>query len=224
MSINNKIRQSLARQNHYFAQTDRFLLAVSGGIDSQCLLLSMPHILGPSRCFAVGVNHGLRPEASAELDLAEALAVRVGVPFKRINIQVERGGNLQARARDARYEALRQAKEECDANYIVTAHHANDRAETFLFRLIRGKGLGSLAVMPELNGDIYRPMLEVTREEIEKHLKCWGVNYARDPSNEDEHYTRVWIRKTLIPMLQEKNPQINNRINDIVEELLQDKT
>jgi len=84
--------------------------------------------------------------------LAEALADKVGVPFKRINIKVAPDSNLQSRARDARYEALRQAKDELGADYIITAHHADDRAETFLFRLIRGRGLGSLAVMPELNG------------------------------------------------------------------------
>ncbi|HEY4159853.1 MAG TPA: ATP-binding protein, partial [Polyangiaceae bacterium] len=110
----------------------RVLVAVSGGGDSTALL----HVLAKlAPRFALllsahGVDHGLRPEAETELDLAEAHAVRLGIAFSRESVGVEPGGNLQARARAARHASLRRAAEACGATAIATAHHADDRAET----------------------------------------------------------------------------------------------
>lgn len=126
------------------------LVAVSGGPDSMALLHVLARLgeeLGV-RVLAHGVDHGLRPEARAELDLAEALARSVSVPFARTTVQVEAGGNLQARARTVRFAALAAAARSAGANTIATAHHADDRAETVLLRLLRGAGPRGLGVLP----------------------------------------------------------------------------
>src|SRR5512142_3181471 len=125
------------------------LLAVSGGVDSTALL----HVMASLResfgfeLHAHGVNHGLRPEAPLELDQAERIAASLGVRFDRTDLRIPKGGNLQARARQARYAALRQRAQTVGATWIATAHHANDRAETVLMRLMRGSGPTGLSVL-----------------------------------------------------------------------------
>lgn len=216
-----EIKKSIELLTSNFYGRPKFLLAVSGGPDSQCLLLAFSHVarkLGLS-CVAVGVNHGLRPEADAELELAKDLASKVGVPYKRVGIKVAKGGNLMARARDARYKALLAEADAQECDYVVTAHHFDDRAETVMIRLIRGENLGSLGVLPMLNGRVFRPMLQVTRADIERHLKRWGVSFATDPSNSNTHYLRIKIRKEIMPMFEALNPKFKARLNAIADEV-----
>ena len=117
----------------------RVLVATSGGPDSQALLDVLASLRAPLGLvvLAHGVDHGLRESAASELDLAEELARRLEVPFGRSTLRVTEGANLQARARAARYEALGAAAQ---GALIATGHHADDRAETVLLRLLRGAG------------------------------------------------------------------------------------
>lgn len=124
------------------------VVAVSGGPDSMALLSTLAR-LGPREGWTLhahGVDHGLRPEAAEELDLAEAFARSVGVPWSRTRLSIPRGGNLQARARELRWKALAAVARSRGAA-IATAHHADDRAETVLMRLLRGAGLRGLGVL-----------------------------------------------------------------------------
>lgn len=197
-----------------------FTLAVSGGADSQCLLLSFPRVakeMGHS-CIAVGIDHGFRSEANAELDLASSLAKQSNIPFHRIKVEVIDGPDgKQAHARDARYNAL------FDFGFtVVTAHHFDDYAETVMIRLLRGHNIGSLKVLPEVSNNgtgVFRPMLSVTRERIITHLNRWGISYANDPSNDDTDYLRVKIRKEILPLLETLNPKIKERLVNLSEEL-----
>lgn len=218
MNVNKAIKNSIQQ----FVKPKKFVLAVSGGGDSQCLLKAFSHIVKPfgHKCLAVGVNHGLRPEADLELDLAAALAETVGVPFRRVKLNLEPGSNIQCRARDARYAALTQIADEFGARFIVTAHHFDDRAETVLFRLLRGEGIGSLGVMPFVSGHIFRPMLHVKRQRILSYLKRWDVPFATDPSNVNNKYLRSRIRHEILPLLESINPQIKSRLNAISDEVL----
>ena len=211
------ITESLQR-NYKTPKT--FTLGVSGGADSQCLLLSFPHIakkLGHT-CIAVGIDHGFRKEANDELDLAEALAKKLHITFYRKKVNVIDGPDgKQAHARDARYNAL------FDFGYtVVTAHHFDDYAETVMIRLIRGHNIGSLKVLPEVSANgtgVFRPMLHVTKERILTHLKRWNIDYANDPSNDDLHYLRVKIRKEIMPMFEQLNPKFKERLINLSEEL-----
>lgn len=189
---------------------DRVLVAVSGGPDSMALLHVLARLaprLGVTLA-AHGVDHGLRAEAAAELDLAEALATRLGVPFARSRVRVEPGGNLQARARHARYAALEGAAARFGDALIATAHHADDRAETVILRLLRGAGPRGLAVLPPRAGSRIRPLIRARRTDIQLHLQRHGVDSARDPSNLDRRFARVRVRLDVLPLLESLSPRI----------------
>ena len=221
--IPNYIREAYT---NYTPGVKKFILAVSGGSDSQCLLKKFPHALRKEcECLAVGVNHGFRPEADSELDLAESLATSIGIPFKRIRlrIDVKPGDSLQSVAREKRYEALFGAAKEYGTNYIVTAHHKHDLAETIMIRLLRGSGIDGLKVMPVVKdiGDykIFRPLLKVDKEMILKELNHFKIKWAEDPSNQKEEYFRVWVRNNLFPMIKEKSPSFEDTLINISNEL-----
>lgn len=210
---------TLAIKRNYTSPT-KFTLGVSGGADSQCLLLSFPRIaqeLGHT-CISVGIDHGFRSEANSELDLAEELALKSNIPFHRVKVKVIDGPlGKQAHARDARYNALFDFK-----NVVVTAHHFDDYAETVMIRLLRGHNIGSLKVLPEVSNNgsgVFRPMLSVTRERIITHLNRWNIKYANDPSNDNTDYLRVKIRKEILPLLESINPKIKERLVNLSEEL-----
>ena len=164
--------ERLVRDEHLFGPGDVVLCACSGGPDSNALL----HVLGLLRprlghvLVAHGVDHGLRAGAAAELDVARAVAEPLGVPFAVSQVTVGPGGNLQARARAARYEALAGAAVAAGARVIATGHTADDRAETLLLRLLRGSGPRGLAVLPPrappsvpCSPDLVRPLRDQER-------------------------------------------------------------
>jgi len=192
----------------------RVLVAVSGGPDSMALL----HVLAGLRArlafglFAHGVDHGVRPEASEELDLAQTFSRSVDVPFARTRVAVRPGGNLQARARDQRWDALRAAAARVGADRIATGHHADDRAETMLIRLLRGTGPRGLAALPAkvADRDLYRirPLVRARRADVEAHIARHGIPCARDPSNRDPRFLRTRVRYELLPLLERLGPRV----------------
>ncbi|MCA9633742.1 MAG: tRNA lysidine(34) synthetase TilS [Myxococcales bacterium] len=196
------------------------LVAVSGGPDSMALL----HALCLSReklglqLWAHGVDHGLRAEAEAELDLAERLARQHGVVFTRSRVELGRGGNLQARARSARYRELEEVAGRVGA-LICTAHHANDRAETVLLRILRGSGPGGLAVLPARSGDRVRPMIRASREDVLRHVARHRLEVATDPSNADPRFLRVRVRRELLPLLEQLSPGIVGHLTALADQL-----
>ena len=189
---------------------DHVLVAVSGGGDSIALL----HVLALLRrklgfgLSAHGVDHGLRPEAAAELAVAQALATTLRVPFDTTALRLRAGGNLQARAREARFRALRNAAGRHGANLIATAHHAEDRAETMLMRLLRGAGPRGLAVLPPRDGVLVRPFIRARKAAILAHLARHHLAHCHDPSNDDRRFLRVRVRQEVVPMLESISPAI----------------
>ncbi|HEX6277664.1 MAG TPA: tRNA lysidine(34) synthetase TilS, partial [Polyangiaceae bacterium] len=180
------------REECDIARGTRVLVAVSGGPDSMALLDVLARV-APKLGFeltAHGVDHGLRPEAAAELDVAEGHATRLGVPFARTRVRVAPGGNLQARARDARYAALETAQRVTGAELLATAHHAGDRAETVLLRLLRGSGPRGLGVLAPRAERRIRPLIRARRADVVLHLERHGVPFADDPSNRDRRHLR----------------------------------
>jgi len=199
----------------------RVLVAVSGGPDSMALLDVLAR-LAPKLHFelaAHGVDHGLRAEASAELDVAERHCRALGVAFARTSVAVAPGGNLQARARAARYAALEAALERIGAAFIATAHHADDRAETVLLRLLRGAGPRGLAVLPPRAGRRLRPLVRARKSDVRLHLARHGVASAEDPSNRDRRHLRVRVREELLPLLAELSPGIVEHLNALADAL-----
>lgn len=217
--INQEISRSLAETG---VSNEKLVVAVSGGPDSQVLLSAISHVSKRHgvKIFAVGIDHCLRNEANAELDLAEGLAQSLSVPFHRFKVTVSPGASVQAMAREARYAMLNEFADDVGARYITTAHHYDDRAETVLIRLLRGKNIGSMGVLPVISGRVFRPMLKVTRQDVMNYCKRWDLKYATDPSNSNDKYLRVKIRNEILPLLEELNPQIRSRLNDLADEAL----
>lgn len=188
----------------------RVLLALSGGGDSMALLHVLS-LLAKKQGFCLtahGVDHGLRPEASLELDRAEACCRALGVAFSRTVFLLPQGGNVQARARDARRNALTAAAAFVQAEFIATAHHADDRAETVLLRLLRGSGPLGLAVLPPRAGVWIRPQCRARKSDILAHLARHQLAFADDPSNLNRRFLRTRVRFELLPLLDQLSPQI----------------
>ena len=202
------------------------IAAISGGPDSMALLHVLA-LLGPKLGIAVhahGVDHGLRPEAALELDVAEAFAKRIGVPFDRTVLRLSRGGNMQARARDARYEALAVAAGVRGARTIATAHHADDRAETVLLRLLRGAGPRGLAVLParaplDAEVELLRPLLRARRTDVLAHLERHAIPFATDPSNDSSRFLRTRVRREVLPLLETLSPGIVSHLVALADQL-----
>lgn len=200
---------------------ERILVAVSGGGDSAALLHALSKLapeLGVS-LVAHGVDHGLRAEAAAELDLAATLAAGCGVPFERTSVCVAPGGNLQARARLARRQALERAAKACSASRIATAHHQDDRAETVLIRLLGGADPSGLAVLPPIAGVWIRPLIRTRKSAVLAHLRRHKIGFAEDPSNQDPRYLRVRVRRELLPLMQELSPGIVDHLTRLADDI-----
>ncbi len=226
-SLRTLARRALAGETK-LAAGSAVIVAVSGGPDSMALLDVMADLAASFalRVHAHGVDHGLRAEASRELDGAEAHARRREIPFGRTRVSVARGGNLQARARVARWRALVAAAEAADARAIATAHHADDRAETVLLRLLRGAGARGLAAMPPRGPapaassvEVIRPLLRARKADIVAHLTRRAIGYAADPSNDDPRYLRTRVRREVLPLLEELSPGIVRHLEAVADEL-----
>lgn len=201
------------------------LCACSGGPDSSALLHVLALLrrrLGHELC-AVGVDHGLRVGAAAELEVAASLAHQLDVPFETRRVEVPRRGNLQMQARVERHRALQRAAHERGAAVVALGHTADDRAETVLLRLLRGAGPRGLGAMPPRSPspvageqaaetDLVRPLLAARRSDVLAHLRRHGVAYATDPSNDDRRFLRTRVRHELMPLLEELSPRVGEHL------------
>jgi tRNA(Ile)-lysidine synthase len=179
----------------------RFGLAVSGGADSLAMLL-LAHAAVPGEFQVATVDHGLRPEAAGECALVERACAERGIRCDVLQVELH-PGNLQAAARDARYAALGQWARERHLASIATAHHSDDQAETLLMRLNRGSGVAGLSgvrertEVPGTRIPLIRPLLFFRRVELKRVVARENLAPVRDPSNEDERFDRVRLRKAL---------------------------
>jgi tRNA(Ile)-lysidine synthase len=223
-----KIAERTIADERLLGAGDFVLVAVSGGPDSMALL----HVLAKlaprfgARLAAHGVDHGLRAAAADELALARRFAADLGVPFDTSRVEVGPGANLMARAREARYTALEAALRrwtERDPSAqgarltIATGHHADDRAETVLIRLLRGTGPAGLAVLPPRSQHLVRPLIRARRADILSHIERHVVPHADDPTNRDPRFLRTRVRRELLPLLTELSPRIVQHLCDLAD-------
>lgn len=205
----------------------RLLLAVSGGLDSICLahyFITNRDVLGVEWLGIAHVNHGLRA-GSADLDekLVRDFATAYGIPFFCAHLDgaalKSAEGSLEENARDARYDALRNFAEEALADAILTAHHAGDQAETVYMRLRRGTTLAGLRGMQSIRQTaktpIYRPFLNVPREELRDYARKNSLTWREDESNTDTKFTRNLVRQKLLPALEETNAGASAQLSRI---------
>ncbi len=185
-----------ARASGLIRPGEPLLVLVSGGGDSVCLL-DVALRLG-ARVSVLHVNHGLREGAADDEAFVRALCERLDVPLHAESVELGAdAGNLQARARDARY-AL--AERLAPGDYAA-AHTASDQAETVLYRLASSPGSRALHGMAPRRGRLVRPLLEVTREEVRGYLDGRGLEWREDPSNADRRFARARVRHELLDAL-----------------------
>ena len=209
---------------------DRVIVGVSGGADSVCLLLillEMQRDMGFD-VVAVHVNHGLRgAEADADEAFVKYFCEERGVPLEIYHVDVaaiakERKQSAEEAGREVRRECFEQARVKHSGTKIALAHHQNDNAETFLFRLARGTGLKGLGGMAPVKGEYIRPLLCADRSEIEAYLSEQSISYCTDASNVSDEYARNRIRNHVIPFLQdEMNTKVIQHMSDTMEQMRQ---
>lgn len=215
------------------AETARIVAAVSGGADSLALLIALHVIhrrrgLGPDALHVVHVHHHLRgDDADADAAFVSEYAARLGHPSVMLHLDpASFKGNVAAAARDARYAALSDAAGAASAEFVATAHHADDQLETVLMAIGRGSGLSGLAGMPrrralpERDGagrQLVRPMLACRRTDAESLCAAAGTVWREDPSNDDRSRTRTAIRHTVVPALEAILPGAADRIGAVTE-------
>lgn len=191
------------------------VVAYSGGIDSQVLLHAMTQLRKTSPTInlkAIHIHHGLSRNADKWLAFCEQQCRVLNVPLHAIHVSVdETGDGIEAAARQARYEALISAT--AKGGVLMTAHHADDQVETLLLQLKRGagpKGLAGIAPLASLSDDksLLRPLLDVSRQDIERYAEEHQLEWVEDESNQDTRFERNFLRKQVLPALYQQWPHL----------------
>lgn len=217
MNFKSRIEIYIAKHG-LMSKNDRVLVTLSGGADSVSLLMVLLS-LGYD-CVAVHCNFHLRGEESfrdqhfAE-DLCRKLDVRLMVrDFDTIAYSTENGVSIEMAARTQRYSAFEELRNECGAEVIAVAHHRDDSVETVLLNLTRGTGIRGLTGIKPKNGYIVRPLLCVSKSDIEDYLKSLDQSFVTDSTNLLSDFTRNKIRLRLLPLMREINPSVEDSIMD----------
>lgn len=209
----NKLR-SFMRMHAMLESGDKVICAVSGGADSVALLFAM-YLLSEKMNFtleAAHFNHGLRGEESDEdARFVAALCGRLEIPLHMEQGRVVAGKKgLEAAARNARYDFL-----ESIPGKIATAHTADDNAETVLMHMVRGTGLRGLGGIAPVRGNIIRPMLTVTRQEVIEFLQEYNLSWREDSTNGTNDFLRNRLRHRVMPLLKEENPSLVQNLSSM---------
>ncbi len=182
--------------------TDRVLVACSGGLDSVVLLDLCLERLGAPRVVVAHVDHAVRPGSAHDADFVAALAAREGV--EAWSVRLPAGPSDEARLRRLRYRALESARRALGADWILTAHHRGDQAESVLIGLLRSARPSALRGIPERRGRVLRPLLAVPRAELLARAERRGLAWREDPTNREPRQLRSRIRKELLPLLESR--------------------
>jgi tRNA(Ile)-lysidine synthase len=194
----------------------RLLVAVSGGGDSVALLELLAGCASALELSltVAHVDHGIAATSGAVARDVYRLAERHRLPFVVTSLELGAGASETA-ARAGRWSALEEMRLASAADFIVTAHHFDDQAETVLMRVLRGTGPAGLAGMQPRAGAILRPLLPFRREELARYLHERGLACWADPANEDVQHDRTWVRQRLLPLLQERWPDVTRELNRV---------
>ena len=216
MNVSDKVRETITRRC-MIQKGDTVTAGLSGGADSVCLVTVL-HELSHEMDFtlrAVHVNHCLRGEESdRDQHFCEELCKSLDIPLEVCRVDVtgfarESGRSTEEAARILRYGAFDKAS--CGGK-TATAHNKNDNAETVLFNIVRGTGLKGLGGIPYVRGNIIRPLLDVSRSEIEEYLAQMGQGFVTDSTNLTEDYSRNKLRRRIIPQLEEINADVTDAL------------
>lgn len=196
-------------------------VALSGGLDSIVLLHLSRQIFArhPGGFSAVHVNHQLQQAASGFEALCRQVCDSLAIPLQIIPLNLDiapdgSSGSVETAARKARYQVLSELQAPGDG--LLMAHHADDHAETVLFRMLRGSGVAGLAGIPAErslgNGRIVRPWLGITRQRLEQQARDAGLQWVEDPTNNDIQHDRNFLRHQVMPLLRQRWPELDRRL------------
>ena len=215
--------QHFIEENNLFALNGKVLVALSGGADSVALLRVLID-LGYT-CECAHCNFHLRGEESdRDEQFVRSLCQEHQIPlhvkhFETESYAKEKQISIEMAARELRYAWFEELRKETKANVIAVAHHRDDSVETFLLNLIRGTGINGLKGIQVKNGNIVRPLLETSREDILNYLVFLNQDYVTDSTNFQDEYMRNKIRLNILPMMKEMNPSIMESIQDTAQKL-----
>jgi tRNA(Ile)-lysidine synthase len=202
-----------------FAQADKVWVGFSGGVDSHVLLHALAtqlSLLQKQKLVVLHVHHGLSVNADHWLKHCELICDHLGVSFVAERVQLKPQASLEDAARNARYEAFQKHMRGRDV--ILLAHHAGDQVETVLFRLLRGTGGKGLLGIPQARGigeedaRLIRPLLVISKEDIEDYAQQHQLSWIDDESNGDERFARNFLRHRVVPMLKQRFPKMEQNI------------
>lgn len=230
MSVANTVRETIARY-HMTQKGGKVIACLSGGADSVCLLRVLSELKNELdiSLSAVHVNHCLRGEESdRDMHFCEALCESLDIPLRVFHVDVagycaEHGTSTEEGARILRYSAFAEEAQRLDGAKIATAHNRGDNCETVVFNLARGTGIKGLRGIPPVREDIIRPLIRVTREEIEEYLRSLGQDFVTDSTNLTEDYSRNIIRHRVIPVLSGINEGFGKAVTRLSESAAEDE-
>lgn len=197
------------------------VVLISGGADSACAAAGLARALDPGDVHALHVNYGLRAAAADDEGVCRELCAKL-----RIDLHVERprlaAGNVQAAARDARYEAAERLRRRTGADLIATGHTRTDQVETVLYRLAVSPGARGLLGLAPRNGRVVRPLLTLERSRTRELAAAAGLRFNDDESNEDLRFARNRLRADVLPVLRQLSPAAERNIAETRAELAED--
>lgn len=191
-------------------------VALSGGLDSHVLLHMMVSLIDSKSITAVHVNHQLSPNADSWQQHCENVCFKLGIHIISEVVEVKnKGEGLEQAARDARYKIFTKLLSKNDL--IIVAHHADDQAETVLYRLLRGAGTKGLSGMPARRplglGELFRPLLPFSRDELEAYASSHNIKWIEDESNININYDRNFLRHKVLPVIAQRWPDCAHKLN-----------
>lgn len=222
MNYKNRIQHAI-EEKELFALNDKVLVALSGGADSVALLRVLTDL--GYLCECAHCNFHLRGEESDRDEwFVRSLCQELQVPlhvkhFETESYAKEKQVSIEMAARELRYAWFEELRKETEAVVIAVAHHRDDSVETFLLNLIRGTGINGLKGIQSKNGNIVRPLLETSREDILDYLAHLKQDYVTDSTNLQDEYMRNKIRLNLLPIMKEMNPSIMESIQETAQKL-----
>ncbi len=224
-NVISKVRNNIKKYN-MIQEGDVVCIGLSGGADSMTLLTILNELKDEFHftIVAAHVNHGIREEAGNDANFCRKICRNMNIPYYEKCVKVkelakEMKMSEEEAGREIRYSFFREL-----GTKIATAHNKNDNVETLFMRLVRGTGLAGLTGISYVNGNIIRPLLSVSREEIESFVEDQEISYVTDKTNFQDVYTRNKIRLKIIPYLKENlNANLINTVGDNIQQFTEDE-
>ena len=202
---------------------EKVIVGYSGGPDSSVLLDCLIKTLGKENVFAVHVNHMLRgKDSDSDEEFCKKTCEGYGCSFysEKVDIKtLSQGKAVEETARNERYKILEKYADKLNIRYIALAHTSSDNLETVLFNCLRGSGINGVRGIPYSRPlgkhEIVRPLIKLTRQEIEEYIKENNLGFVTDKTNSDTHYTRNFIRGEIVPLLKKVNPSAESNVSSL---------